>query len=139
MSYLLDTNVVSESEQSRPNPLVMDWLGARDETNVYLSAMTIGEIRRGIEMLDSGKKKTHLRNWLDGIRATFSGRILPIAESTFEVWGRLFAGFEKQGLKRSLFDSLLEATALEHDLILVTRNVRNFRDTSITILNPWDK
>jgi predicted nucleic acid-binding protein len=138
MSYLLDTNVVSESEQSRPNPAVMDWLGARDESNVYLSALTIGEIRRGIEMLVSGKKKTHLRNWLDGIRTTFNGRILSISESTFEVWGRMFARFEKQGLKRPIFDSLLEATALEHDLILVTRNVKNFRDSSVTILNPWE-
>ena len=138
MSYLLDTNVVSESEQLTPHPSVISWLAARDESDVYLSALTVGEIRRGIEMLDSGKKRTHLRNWLEGIRATFAGRILPITESTFAVWGTMFASFEKKGLKRPMFDSLLEATALEHDLILVTRNVRNFRDTSITILNPWE-
>lgn len=138
MSYLLDTNVVSESEQPKPNPSVINWLAARDETNVYLSALTVGEIRRGIEMLESGKKKTHLRNWLDGIRVAFAGRILPITESTFAIWGTMFASFEKKGMKRPIFDSLLEATALEHDLILVTRNVRNFKDTSITILNPWE-
>lgn len=138
MSYLLDTNVVSESERPTPNPSVITWLAARDESNVYLSALTIGEIRRGIEMLDSGKKKTQLRNWVDGIRATFAGRILPITESTFAAWGTMFASFEKKGMKRPIFDSLLEATALEHDLILVTRNVRNFQQSSVTILNPWE-
>lgn len=139
MSYLLDTNVVSESEQAAPNPSVLSWLAARDESNVYLSAMTVGEIRRGIEMLNSGKKKTHLRSWLEGIRATFSGRILPITETTFAAWGTMFASFEKKGMRRSIFDSLLEATALEHDLILVTRNVRNFQGSSLTILNPWEE
>ncbi len=138
MSYLLDTNVVSESERPTPNPSVITWLAARDESNVYLSALTIGEIRRGIEMLDSGKKKTQLRNWVDSIRATFAGRILPITESTFAAWGTMFASFEKKGMKRPIFDSLLEATALEHDLILVTRNVRNFQQSSVTILNPWE-
>ncbi len=139
MSYLLDTNVVSESEQLTPNRSVMRWLAARDEANVYLSALTVGEIRRGIEMLDAGEKKTQLRSWLDSIRAAFAGRILPITESTFTAWGTMFASFEKRGLRRPIFDSLLEATALEHDLILVTRNVRNFRDSSVTILNPWEE
>ena len=138
MSYLLDTNVVSESEQQKPNPSVMKWLAERDESNVFLSALTVGEIRRGIEMLESGKKKTHLRNWLENIRAAFAGHILPITESTFAVWGVMFAAFEKQGMKRPIFDSLLEATALEHDLILVTRNVPNFQQSTVTILNPWE-
>lgn len=139
MSFLLDTNVVSESEQLQPNKSVMDWLAGRDETNVYLSALTVGEIRRGIEMLVSGKKKTYLRNWLDEVRAKFAGQILPITETTFGVWGTMLAAFEKQGWRRPIFDSLLEATALEHDLILVTRNVRNFQHSSVTILNPWDE
>lgn len=138
MSYLLDTNVVSESEQPTPNPSVLNWLAARDDSNIYLSALTVGEIRRGIEMLVSGSKKTRLRNWLDGIRTTFAGRILPITEDTFAVWGAMFASFERKGMKRPIFDSLLEATALEHDLILVTRNVKNFQDSSVTILNPWE-
>jgi len=138
MSYLLDTNVVSESEQAKPNASVMEWLSARDESDVYLSALTVGEIRRGIEMLETGKKKTHLRNWLEGIRVTFAGHILPITELTFAVWGAMFAAFEKQGLRRPIFDSLLEATAIEHDLILVTRNVKNFGSSSVTIFNPWD-
>lgn len=138
MGYLLDTNVVSESEQKRPNQAVLKWLAARDDTNVYLSTLTVGEIRRGIEMLESGKKKTHLRNWLDSIRITFADRILPLTESTFDLWGVMFAAFEKKGMKRSIFDSLMEATALEHDLILVTRNVRNFQHSSVTILNPWE-
>lgn len=139
MSFLLDTNIVSESEQLQPNPTVLKWLSERDKTNVYLSALTIGEIRRGIEMLEDGKKKTHLRNWLDDVRAVFAGQILPITETTFGIWGSMFASFEKQGMKRSIFDSILEAIAMEHDLILVTRNVRNFRDSAVTILNPWEE
>ena len=87
MSYLLDTNVISESEQQKPNPSVMKWLAERDESNVFLSALTIGKIRRGIEMLESERKKTQLRNWLENIRTTFAGHVLPITESTFAVWG----------------------------------------------------
>jgi toxin FitB len=138
MSYLLDTNVLSEPERKRPDPNVLEWLASVDYQNVYLSALTVGEIKKGVAKLGSGKRKAHIQNWLEDVRQHFSGRILPMTENTFSVWGQMYGELEKRGIVRPIFDSLFEATAIEHDLILVTRNVRNFRDSSVTILNPWE-
>ncbi len=138
MSYLLDTNVVSETERKRPDSKVVEWLDLVDSGNVYLSALTIGEIKKGVSKLASGKRKAHIQNWLEDVRRHFGVRILPLTEPTFLVWGKMMAEFEKRGIVRPALDSLLEATALEHDLILVTRNVRNFQRSSVTILNPWE-
>lgn len=139
MSYLLDTNVVSETERERPDNNVLKWLERTDPGITFLSALTIGEVKKGVSKLPTGKKKAHIQNWLENVRQKFDGRILPITEHTFLVWGKMLAEFEKKGIVRSVLDSFLEATALEHDLILVTRNVRNFKDTAITILNPWEE
>ena len=138
MSYLLDTNVVSETERKRPDSKVLKWLENTDPGNTYLSALTIGEIKKGVSKLATGKRKAHIQNWLEGVRQQFGGRILPITEQTFLVWGKMMAEFEQRGLVRAALDSFLEATALEHDFILVTRNVRNFQHSSVTILNPWE-
>ena len=138
MSYLLDTNVVSETERKLPESKVVEWLGIVDSQNVYLSVLTIGEIKKGVSKLASGKRKAHIQNWLEDVRKHFGGRILPITERTFLVWGTMMAEFERKGIVRPGLDSLLEATAVEHDLILVTRNVRNFKESSVTILNPWE-
>lgn len=138
MSYLLDTNVVSESEQKRPEAKVLAWIGEQAPTSLYLSALTIGEIRKGVERLPSGPKRAHIKNWIVDVRARFAGRILPLTEDTFSIWGNMYANLQKRGIVRPTLDSFLEVTALEHDLILVTRNVRNFRESSVTILNPWE-
>ncbi len=138
MSYLLDTNVVSETERKLPESKVVEWLGNVDSRNVYLSALTIGEIKKGVSKLASGKRKVHIQNWLEDVLQHFGGRILPITELTFLVWGKMMADLEQRGIVRPALDSLLEATALEHDLILVTRNVKNFQHSSVTILNPWE-
>ena len=138
MSYLLDTNVVSETERKQPDSHVLKWLDRVDSGNVYLSVLTIGEIKKGFSKLVSGKRKAHIQNWLEDVRKHFGGRILPLTEQTFLVWGKMMAEFEQKGIVRPALDSLLEATALEHDLILVTRNVRNFQHSSVTILNPWE-
>ena len=138
MSFLLDTNVISEPKQKLPNEKVLKWLDEQDETKIFLSVLTIGEIRKGITRLDSGKRRAELENWLEKLRARFSRRILPLSERTFLVWGKMYGEFEKKGIIRSAFDSLLEATALEHDLIFVTRNVKNFQNSQVTILNPWE-
>ncbi len=138
MSYLLDTNVVSETERPVPDKNVIKWLGQTDPDDTYLSALTVGEIKKGVSKLPSGKRKAHIQNWLEVVRKQFSGRILPLTEDTFSVWGKMMAEFEKSGIVRPALDSLLEATALENDLVLVTRNVRNFKDSQVTILNPWE-
>lgn len=138
MNFLLDTNVISEPKQKRPNETVLEWLDAQDESKLYLSGLTIGEIKKGIARLDSSKKKAALEKWLEKLRARFSRRILPLSERTFLVWGKMYAEFEKKGIRRPAFDSLIEATALEHDLIFVTRNVKNFQNSQATILNLWE-
>ncbi len=137
MNFLLDTNVISEAKQKRPSKRVLAWLDAQDESNLYLSVLTVGEIKKGIARLDSSKKKATLERWLEQLRSRFSRRVLPLTEKTFLVWGKMYGEFELKGIIRPAFDSLLEATALEHDLIFVTRNVKNFQNSQVTILNPW--
>lgn len=138
MSFLLDTCTISEPKQKQPNEKVLEWLDAQDESKLYLSVLTIGEIKKGISRLESGRKKVALENWLEQLRMRFSPRILPLSEGTFLVWGKMYGEFEKKGVLRPAFDSLLEATALENDLIFVTRNVKNFSQSQVTILNPWE-
>lgn len=138
MNFLLDTNIVSEPKQKRPNKRVLEWLDAQDEAKLYLSVLAIGEIKKGIARLESSKKKAILEKWLEQLRARFSRRILPITEKTFLVWGKMCGEFERKGVRRPAFDSLLEATALEHDMIFVTRNVKNFQNSQVMILNPWE-
>lgn len=137
MKFLLDTNVISEAKQKKPNKKVLEWLDAQDESNIYLSVLSVGEIRKGIGRLESGKKRAELEEWLEKLRNRFARRLLPLSEKTFLVWGKMCGEFENKGIVRSALDSLLEATALEHDLIFVTRHVKNFQNSQVTILNPW--
>ena len=138
MNFLLDTCIISEPKQKRPNEKVLEWLDAQDESKLYLSVLTIGEIRKGITRLESSRKKAELEKWLEQLRMRFSRRILPLSEKTFLVWGKMYSEFERKGIVRPSFDSLLEATALEHDMIFVTRNVKHFQNSQVTILNPWE-
>ena len=138
MSYLLDTNVISEPKRKRPDQKVIQWLGSLDDADIYLSALTVGEMKKGAVKLPSGRNRVLVQNYLEKVRNRFAGRILPITERTFLVWGKMMAEFEQRGIVRPALDSMLEATALEHDLILVTRNVRDFQHSSVTILNPWE-
>jgi predicted nucleic acid-binding protein len=138
MKFLLDANAISEPKQKTPNAQVLEWLDAQDESKLFLSVLTVGEIRKGITRLESGKKKAELEEWLEKLRNRFARRLLPMSEKTFLIWGRICGDFENKGIVRSALDSLLEATALEHDLILVTRNVKNFQNSQVTILNPWE-
>ncbi|MBA3693892.1 MAG: type II toxin-antitoxin system VapC family toxin [Acidobacteria bacterium] len=137
MNFLLDTCTISEPKQKRPSEKVLEWLDAQDESKLYLSVLTLGEIKKGITRLESSKKKATLEKWLEQLRMRFSRRILPLTEKTFLVWGKMYGEFERKGVMRPAFDSLLEATALEHDMIFVTRNVKNFHSSQVTILNPW--
>jgi len=138
MSYLLDTNVISEPKRKKPDQNVIRWFGSLDDADIYLSALTVGEMKKGAAKLPAGRNRVLVQNYLEKVRNRFTGHILPITERTFLVWGKMMAEFEQRGIVRPALDSLLEATALEHDFILVTRNVRNFQHSSVTILNPWE-
>lgn len=131
--YLLDTNIVSDVERRLPKPTA--WLASVDPTSVNLSVITLGEIERGIVKLRkaSPEKATRLDLWLRAIRHDNADRILPVTEDVALAWGRITAV-----RTRGSADTLIAATALVHDLILVTRNVADFDDTGVTVLNPWD-
>lgn len=140
MSYLLDTCVLSEFTRRRPDQRVVHWLSIADEDSLFLSVLTIGEIQRGIERLDDSPRKSELRTWLmNDLLPRFRGRVLSLDVQTLLVWGTLIARLERQGRPLSVVDGLLAATALAHDLILVTRNHADYSPTGIRVFSPWEK
>jgi len=123
---------------ARPDEKVMTWFEDQPESSLYLSVITWGEILKGIYPLPAGKRRVKLETWLaDELFPLFTGRILDIDQKLIETWARMISEFKKRGVARPLLDSLIEATAVEHHLILVTRNERNFTDASVSVLNPW--
>ncbi len=140
MTYLLDTCVLSELVARQPNERVVAWFKAARATQMYISAITIGEIKRGIEKLsDDAHRKQSLNEWLEeDLLIRFQGRILVLDTPVMLEWGRLVAGFERRGRKLPSPDSFIAAQALYHRYDLVTRNVKDFLDTGIVIFNPWE-
>ena len=137
--YLLDTNVVSELVSIKPNPRVLDWMEAADEKLLYLSVMTLGEIRQGVAALPQSKKRTRLETWLElDLQSRFGGRILAIDGVTADRWGWIMAQAQGKGLTLPVVDGLLAATALQHNLTAVTRNVSDFAVAGLSVINPWE-
>lgn len=135
MSYLIDTNIISELRRKDANPGVISWFAERPATTLYLSVLTLGEIRKGIEALPSGKRKLVLRDWLEvDLPAFFTGRILRVDEAVVDRWGRLLARIKRTA---PAIDSLIAATALQHGLTLVTRNTADFKFPELDVINPW--
>ncbi len=126
--FLLDTNTVSELVSIKPNQRVLDWLEATDEDHLYLSVMTLGEIRQGVAALPQSKKRTLLETWLEvDLRSRFEGRVLPVDREVADRWGWLMAESQAKGLTLPVVDCLLAATALQHNIAVVTRNVSDSR------------
>ena len=137
--FLLDTNCVSELIRSEPEPRVLEWMQMADESLLYLSVLSLGEIRKGVASLAQGKRRTQLETWLElELQARFAGRLLPIDASIADRWGRLAADTKRKGRPLSAIDGLLAATALHHNLTVVSRNVADFANAHVPILNPWD-
>ena len=135
MSYLLDTNVISELRRKTPNHAVVDWFAMRPSSSLYLSVLSLGEIRKGIESVNDEARRLVLLDWLEtDLPRFFTGRLLDIDAAVADRWGRLQAMAKRPSPS---IDSLLAATALEHDLILVTRNVRDFSGLPVQMVNPW--
>lgn len=137
--FLLDTNCISELVRVKPEPRVLEWMEAADEGLLYLSVLTLGEIRKGLAGLPQSKRRTHLEAWLEvELQARFSGRILPIDAAVADRWGVLAADAKRKGKALSTIDALLAATALHYNLTVVSRNVSDFANTQIPFLNPWE-
>ena len=138
MSYLLDTNVVSEWVRPSPDPGVVAWLDEVDEDRVFLSVVTIAELRHGIERLPPGARRERLAAWLDEeLPRRFEARILPIDEAVANAWGRIVARGEASGRPMHAMDAFLAALAETHDLTLVTRNAADFSLLRQPVENPW--
>lgn len=139
MAYLLDTCAISEMVAVKPNPNVLSWFESQNEKALFLSIITIGEIEKGIYQLPASRKRTSLEAWMfDELVPGFHGRIIEINRSLMTTWAKMIADLKTKGVIRPSFDSLIEAAALHHQLILVTRNVKNFQNSQVTILNPWE-
>lgn len=137
--FLLDTNVVSELVKPKPEPKVVDWVEATAEAQMFLSVLTVGEIRKGIASLNSPARQVRLQNWLDAdLTLRFHGRILPVDQSIAERWGVLAAHVQSAANRMlPVIDGLLVATAQHHNLTLVTRNISDVVTTGIPVFNPW--
>ena len=137
MSYLLDTNIISELVKKKPNHAVLDWVDANDSENLYLSVITLGEIRKGISGVQNQARQKEISHWLEvELPAYFEARILAIDMNVADAWGK----FQSQTKGRTLpaIDALIAATAYVNQLTLVTRNTKDFVDTPIEIVNPWN-
>jgi predicted nucleic acid-binding protein len=133
--FLLDTNVVSEIRRKRPNASVLAWVDGIADHRLYLSVLSLGEIRRGIELLDDGDKQHALNAWVEQMLLPWLGaQLVPVDQAVAESWGRLAAAV---GRPLPVIDSLLAATALTHGLTMVTRNTIDFGMPELRVINPW--
>ena len=140
MTFLLDTCVISELVAKQPNLWVVRWVDSTDEDKLFLSAVTIGEIKRGIEKLADSSRKSALAEWLEGdLLIRFTGRVLSIDPPVMLVWGQLTADLEKQGRRMPAIDSLIAATCLQGRLDLVTRNESDFAHSGVKVINHWEQ
>jgi predicted nucleic acid-binding protein len=138
VSFLLDTNIVSEWVKPRPDPGVIRWLADVDEDRVFLSVVTLAELRHGIERLADGSRRRRLDAWLrDELPPRFEGRLLSVDAAIADRWGELVARREAAGRPISVIDAFIAATANVHALTLVTRNEADFESAVNEIVNPW--
>jgi predicted nucleic acid-binding protein len=135
---LLDTCVISELLARRTSTRIARWLRDQEEHEMYLSVITIGELHKGIERLEPGRKQRRLRSWVEGdLVDRFKGRILSFDEGVARTWGRVQAAAEKQGRRMPLMDSLIASTAVHHGLAVITRNAVDMEASGAELVDPW--
>ena|ERR1035438_8243674 len=137
--FLLDTNIPSEVLRPLPDSNVAAWLKRQAKDSLFLSVVTLGELRKGATLLPASKRRTQLEQWLAVIVPLwFAGRILPVTQAIADRWGVLEGERQLAGRPLGVADGMIAATALQHGLTLVTRNVRDFAGLGVTAVNPWD-
>ena len=137
MRFLLDTCFLSELIKHAPESRVLQWMERRDDQTLFVSAMTFAELQRGVARLAESKRRAELTSWLEQLEANFSDRVLPFTLATSRYWATMCAQAEAAGRSIAAFDSIIAASALEHGLALVTRNVRDFSQAPVVVVNPW--
>lgn len=137
MKYLLDTCVISEFVKPSPNKKVISWINEIPSEMLFISVVTIGEIRKGITKLPESKKKQKLTLWLNTILEEYEERVISIDLAVADTWGILQNDTEKNGVPMSSIDGLIAATAYTHNLTLITRNKEDFNNSKISLINPW--
>ena len=138
MKYLLDTCVVCEIVKPCPNGFLIEWLHETPSDRLYISVLTIGEIRKGVSKLPGSKKKAKLTEWLNTLIEDYRDRIIPVDLAASEAWGEMQSKAEKEGHMLSTIDGLIASIARTHNLILVTRNESDFQECDIPLFNPWE-
>ena len=138
MSFLLDTNVISEWVKPKPHAGVIRWLAEADEDRVFISVISIAEVRRGLERMPKGARRDRIEVWMrEDLFARFEGRILPVDVAVAQEWGVTIEKARSCGITVSVMDAFLAATARAHDLKLVTRNTKDFRGLGLRLFDPW--
>ncbi|HSR26632.1 MAG TPA: type II toxin-antitoxin system VapC family toxin [Candidatus Eisenbacteria bacterium] len=138
MSFLLDTDVLSEWVKPRPDAGVVAWLAAVDEDQVFLSVISFAELRRGVELLPGGDRRERLANWIaDDLTTRFHGRVLEVDRRVADAWGEMMSRSQRAGRALGAMDGFFAATARSHDLTLVTRNTRDFERLGLDLHDPW--
>jgi toxin FitB len=138
MSFLIDTCCISELVKKKPNPNLVKWFANQDELSMYLSIITFGELRKGIEKLPDSKKKKELNRWVkEDLNQRFKNRVLNITLAEVNKWGEILAAAEKNGYPLPAIDSLIAATAQVYDLTVVTRNTKDMEGSGVEVINPW--
>ncbi|MCY4590037.1 MAG: type II toxin-antitoxin system VapC family toxin [Alphaproteobacteria bacterium] len=138
MAFLLDTNVISETVRPRPDKTVIDWIESQIPSDLFLAGQTLGELVRGARRVKEQARREQFERWIQqDLARQFDGRILPFDAPTAAVWGRLMGDGDRAGRRPSAADAQIAAAAIQHDLTLVTRNVKDFRNFDIRLLDPW--
>lgn len=137
--FLLDTNAISEPKRARPDAGVVSWLGDQLFSDLYLSVITVGELRRGIVRLEPSRRRDDLDFWLADMILRYNQRILPVDLDVTERWASLAEAQRAAGRTSEMTDELIAATAHVHGLTVVTRNVRHFEHSGCRVLSPWSE
>lgn len=137
MNYLLDTCVISELIRPQPDPKVIEWFASKQAHQLYISSITWAELRRGVLKLPDSKRHKQLTEWLESISQQFGQRKLVFDTETAECWASMMARLEAQGKPMAILDSFICAIAKQHKLVLVTRNVKDFINAQVELVNPW--
>ena len=138
MAFLIDTNVISETFRPRPDPRVLEWVSRQMASDLFLAAVSLGELVRGARRVKGRAKRERLAYWINHDLATqFQDRVLPFDREAAVIWGAIMGDGDRAGRPKSMADAQIAAVALRHGLTLATRNIRDFKDMGVTLVDPW--